>query len=132
MVRVILFLSVFGIISFNWSTCIKPDKWDVMYLCIKGIDFASFWDFILDLFRQCVLFYFILFLHLWKNHFALIEMYLRIHILVLFNVLQIGQKRYYYSMTNFMHILRSVWSMCIVHWCTKSFWKYSAKSALFI
>jgi hypothetical protein len=34
-----------------------------MYLCVKGIDFASFWDFlatfkILKLFRQCAIFYF--------------------------------------------------------------------------
>jgi hypothetical protein len=26
---------------FYWSACIKPEKWVVMYLCVKSIDFAS-------------------------------------------------------------------------------------------
>jgi len=25
-----------------WSACIKTGKWSVMYLCVRGIDFASF------------------------------------------------------------------------------------------
>ena len=27
------------------SACIKPEKWAVIYLCVKGIDFASTYDF---------------------------------------------------------------------------------------
>ena len=53
--------------------------------------FASFCEFILELFDSVcfpILFYSYIYE---KNHFALIEMYLRIHKLILFNVLQIGQ-----------------------------------------
>jgi hypothetical protein len=34
---------------FYWSACTKPGKWDVicMYLYIRGIDFVSFYDFLL-------------------------------------------------------------------------------------
>ena len=31
--------------TFYWSTCTKQGKWAVMYLCGRGIDFASFYDY---------------------------------------------------------------------------------------
>jgi len=31
--------------TFYWSACTKPGKWVVMYLCVRGFDFASFYDF---------------------------------------------------------------------------------------
>jgi len=30
---------------FYWSACTKPRKWTVMYLCLRGIDLTSFYDF---------------------------------------------------------------------------------------
>ena len=33
---------------FYWSASTKPGNWAVMYLCVKGIHFASFYDFLLD------------------------------------------------------------------------------------
>ena len=41
-----------------------------MYLCVKGIDFASFYDFfycILELFRQCGIFVILLEIHIYIN-----------------------------------------------------------------
>jgi len=29
--------------TFHWNTCTNPGKWAVMYLCVKGIDFAFFY-----------------------------------------------------------------------------------------
>jgi hypothetical protein len=29
---------------FHWSACIMPGKWAVVYLCVRGIDYASFYD----------------------------------------------------------------------------------------
>jgi hypothetical protein len=31
--------------TFYWSACANPGKWAVMYLCVRGTDFASFCDF---------------------------------------------------------------------------------------
>ena len=31
--------------TFYWSACTKPEKWAVIYLCVRGIDFASFCNF---------------------------------------------------------------------------------------
>ena len=30
---------------FKWSVCTEPDQGEVVYLCIRGIDFPSFYDF---------------------------------------------------------------------------------------
>jgi hypothetical protein len=30
---------------FYWSACTKPGKWAVSYLCVKGMNFTSFYDF---------------------------------------------------------------------------------------
>jgi hypothetical protein len=30
--------------TFYWGASIKPRQWMVMYLCVKGIDFAIFYD----------------------------------------------------------------------------------------
>ena len=37
--------TLFNSTTFYWSACTKPGKWVVMYLCVRGIDFASFYDF---------------------------------------------------------------------------------------
>ena len=37
--------SLFHVI-FYWSACTKTWKWAVMHLCVSGMDFASFCDFI--------------------------------------------------------------------------------------
>jgi len=45
--------------TFYWSVCAKPGMWAVIYLCVRGIDFASFNDFwYLELFWQCGIFCF--------------------------------------------------------------------------
>ena len=45
--------------TFYWSVCTKPGMWAVIYLCVRGIDFASFNDFwYLELFWQCGIFCF--------------------------------------------------------------------------
>jgi len=31
--------------TFYWSASTKPEKWAVIYLCVKVIDFFSFYDF---------------------------------------------------------------------------------------
>ena len=52
---------------FYWCACTKPLRWEVMYLCVRGIDFASFYDFSI-VFRNCsycvvfFVFYFIILL----------------------------------------------------------------------
>jgi hypothetical protein len=47
---------------YYWSVCTKPGKWAVMYMCVKGIDFALFsLEFSinsLELFRPCGILYF--------------------------------------------------------------------------
>ena len=30
--------------TYYWNVSTKPGKWDVMYICVLGIDFASFYD----------------------------------------------------------------------------------------
>ena len=30
---------------FYWSTCAKPVKWTIMYLCVRSIEFMSFYEF---------------------------------------------------------------------------------------
>ena len=47
--------------AFYWSVCIKPGKWAVMYLCIRGIDFDAFYDLILDFRAVPTVYYFGLF-----------------------------------------------------------------------
>lgn len=37
---------------FLLTACIKPGKWEVMYLCVKGIDSASCSDFLI-IFKKC-------------------------------------------------------------------------------
>jgi len=27
-----------------WIYCVKPGKWTVMYMCVSGIEFASFYN----------------------------------------------------------------------------------------
>ena len=34
--------------TFDWSACTKPGKWAVMYLCIRGTNFAFFYNFLLN------------------------------------------------------------------------------------
>jgi len=34
--------------SSYWSACTKPGKWEVMYLCVRGTNFAFFYYFLLD------------------------------------------------------------------------------------
>jgi hypothetical protein len=36
-----------------WSACTKPGKWEVMYLCIRGIDFVSVSTIFLIAFWNC-------------------------------------------------------------------------------
>jgi hypothetical protein len=46
--------------TFYWNVRIKTGKWAVTYLCVNDIDFASFRAFfywILELFRQCCIFF---------------------------------------------------------------------------
>ena len=42
----------FNHVTFNWSACTNPGKWAVIYLCDRGIDFASFTIFGIG-FRNC-------------------------------------------------------------------------------
>jgi hypothetical protein len=32
-------------VTYCWSVCPKQGKWSVVYLCVRGIDFVSFYDF---------------------------------------------------------------------------------------
>ena len=32
-------------VTYYWSVCPKQGKWSVVYLCVRGIDFVSFYDF---------------------------------------------------------------------------------------
>ena len=36
---------VFVCYGYRYLPCTKPGKWAIMYLCVKGIDCASFYDF---------------------------------------------------------------------------------------
>ena len=41
---------ILGLFKFNpatcyWSACAKPRKWSVVYMCVRCIDFAFFYDF---------------------------------------------------------------------------------------
>ena len=46
-------------VTFYWSACTKTWKWAVMHLCVNGIDFASFYDFIFwfSKFSDCGIFF---------------------------------------------------------------------------
>ena len=48
-----------------WIACTKTGKWAVMYLCVRGIDVVSYYDFSVRLFRQCAIYCFLLFILLW-------------------------------------------------------------------
>ena len=45
-----------------WSTCAKPWKWAVMYMCVSGIDFSSFYEFLLDFGTVPTAWYFLFFM----------------------------------------------------------------------
>ena len=50
----------------NGSACGKPGMLAVMYLCVRGIDFvflSDFLNYILGMFRQCVIFEFFILFH---------------------------------------------------------------------
>ena len=34
--------------TFYWGACSRPGKWAVMYLCVRGIDFAFYTNFLFD------------------------------------------------------------------------------------
>ena len=46
-------------VTLYWSACTKTWKWAVKYLCLSGIDFASFYDFIFwfSKFSDCGIFF---------------------------------------------------------------------------
>ena len=51
---------------FHWSALIKTGKWAVIYMCVRGYRFCLFIRFfvwILKLFRQCGLFFILLFIY---------------------------------------------------------------------
>ena len=39
--------SRFNPVTFYWSACTKPGKWVIIYLCVNGVDFVSFYFLLL-------------------------------------------------------------------------------------
>ena len=81
----------FNSITFHCIACTKPAKWVVMYLCIRGIDFASFYD--IGIRFWSVLWYLLFFIwlksiDLWSYIFSLSIFYLLINI-VQYDTIQI-------------------------------------------
>ena len=43
-----LIYNKFNFVTFYWSSCIKPRKWAVMYMYVRDIKFAYFYDFSIE------------------------------------------------------------------------------------